>query len=310
MRGAMTGGKLSDDGASSGRTWSPQRAPFVMPVNVGDVTTELAGLSLEEEGLTHRLWRQLWIAGGAFPDDDHRIARRLNVDVRVYRRIIEALVARGIVERSQGVITSRQTTEQLDAVAARREAAAQAGAQGAEARKANAVRQALSPEVRPTSAKSSADVSRNQREKSNKNKYATMAYTEPNPYPNTNTALSESRAPREVRLIRDNACGCGVDVDRLWRDVQGDRHRETRFLDRCVAEINDLVDGNVHPAEIRNAITAGPEGSELRARLHALIMKVADRREQEVRSGGPSSRNVSHPPSAIGTDGECLEVAP
>lgn len=114
-------------------------APHVMHLSLGDWAEGTAGFTCEEEGFYFRLVRRLYAVGGRLRDDDGRNARRFGVDIRPYQRLKAFLLEEGKIAIVEGHIVNRRVSRDLEAIEAKRAAAAEHGRKGPVVRKARAL---------------------------------------------------------------------------------------------------------------------------------------------------------------------------
>lgn len=77
-----------------------------MDLHLGDYITGTIGMSAEEEGIYIRFLARLYKAGKPFEDSDRDMAHFLSLDIRVWRRIKDKLVAHGKLIIRAGSLTN------------------------------------------------------------------------------------------------------------------------------------------------------------------------------------------------------------
>ena len=100
-----------------------------MPLYVGDYLADTTHLTAGEDGAYMRLLMCMWRAGGSLPDDDVRLARFCKLTPAQWQRVKPAVMEFFTV--SEGVITQRRLSKELQkhtaAVFQRREAGSRGG---------------------------------------------------------------------------------------------------------------------------------------------------------------------------------------
>jgi uncharacterized protein YdaU (DUF1376 family) len=81
-------------------------------LHLGDWLGGLNGLSCEIEGAYIRFLVRLYQHGKPFQDDDRELAARMNMSIRVWRRLRDELVSRGKIVSRNGCLTNKRFEEE------------------------------------------------------------------------------------------------------------------------------------------------------------------------------------------------------
>jgi uncharacterized protein YdaU (DUF1376 family) len=211
-------------------------AMHFMHLSLGDWADGIAGFTLEQEGFYLRLCRRLYAVDGRLLDDDVRNARRLNLDVRTYRRQKDFLISERKIEIVDGHIVQRRVLRDLAVAKAKRSTRAEQGRKGAEGRKLKAVQDAagansdqICPDFGATSPQLPAEVVETADEKASNFNLATMPLPTPTPSPNKKEPPTPKGASAEIREAFDayNATAARLGFARAEK-LTADRVRKIR----------------------------------------------------------------------------------
>lgn len=224
----------------------------IIAISAGDWASGVVGFDCEQEGFYFRFVRTLYQFDGRVPDDDERMAKRMSLSLRVYRRLKSFLVAEGKITVSDGFLSNKRVDADLAAIAERREKAREDGRKGAEARKEKARSEAGLPEVSTKFAGSLPEVSTklggNLDETSpqvlgnaNEINDATIASPSPSPTPTPMGGRVEEKEPPSSPAIADPflaevKAAFNGSTDRLirtvtnWDGVYGTRQKSVEYL--------------------------------------------------------------------------------
>ncbi len=94
-------------GQSSGGN-AVQTTNRTVPLDLGDWLGATCGMTCEQEGAYIGFLTSLHISGSRLPDDDAKVAARMGMSVRVWRRLRADLLERGAIVRLGGHLTAPQ----------------------------------------------------------------------------------------------------------------------------------------------------------------------------------------------------------